>query len=644
MATVRLLLLLLLPCVLAAQPSLPTVVQGQVMGSMGFDTVAMLSFSDSEGVQRTVEAPLDNGMYVFNKGYVQAPAGTMIVISIAGATTSVTANPGGVAIAPTIQLGSGGVPETYEDSGYVPGAQGGDSDASSGNTGDTREGSGEGDAGDTSDSGSFGEQESEASGDTSANGISEETGRGQVVPDIPTTVYGQLLDEEGSPRGGETVSAEWTDRNNFTHNKNVTTFTAEEAEEMGNASLEGFYSFQDIDAEPGTNITVTDENATLNETVQAAPGEQRLAGTVNAVQQQRQSQRSDDEQNVVPQESTARALTENLLDNWVYIVIVLFIVLSVPMVLLIRRELLYRETHPKGSGDLGSRLRHMRNNKLRGWVNRDINQVNANDSIKNVFSSFLAANTSHAFIMDGKCARGLLTDTDILQKVDFLVDPLEKVRVRDVMTAPVQMLAKNASFHDAVHFVLETDNKIVCLGQDRELFGFVTIGTLMDEYDRFFSVNQFDRQNLPHVKNSMREAITVQEDVKLDVLLSIMKRENATTVVVTHKRISEGREVEEIRGIVTERELLEELYNYQGIIKKMDAGRVMRRNVKGIHPGATIFEANSVMIERDLNVLPVLIGSEVVGVLTRKEVIAAMNSFFNYLQKGRTLQEMVNRE
>ena len=76
-------------------------------------------------------------------------------------------------------------------------------------------------------------------------------------------------------------------------------------------------------------------------------------------------------------------------------------------------------------------------------------------------------------------------------------------------------------------------------------------------------------------------------------------------------------------GMIDERSVLEELYNYRDTIGLMDTGRLATRIPARIDAAVTLLEANRILLDSKLRALPVYRGEEIVGVLTEKALLRA---------------------
>lgn len=106
-----------------------------------------------------------------------------------------------------------------------------------------------------------------------------------------------------------------------------------------------------------------------------------------------------------------------------------------------------------------------------------------------------------------------------------------------------------------------------------------------------------------------RTPVTISQDDSLATALARMETEKVHQLPV----LQEGRLI----GILTRRDLLAHL----GYLEQTHIDAVMTRSPVTIRSGTTIVEAGRILIERGFNALPVLDGEQLVGVVTRTDLL-----------------------
>jgi CBS domain-containing protein len=138
-----------------------------------------------------------------------------------------------------------------------------------------------------------------------------------------------------------------------------------------------------------------------------------------------------------------------------------------------------------------------------------------------------------------------------------------------------------------------------------------------------------------HVKDLMETAvITIRDDAGLEDVVRLLHEKNISGVPVVDAS-------NHLVGIVSHRDLLRILYPYYDSyykapelysdfdmreckaaeIRKMSVSRFMSEPTYTTHPDTPILHAGGLMLARGIQRLPVLLGGELVGIVTRKQIL-----------------------
>ncbi len=138
-----------------------------------------------------------------------------------------------------------------------------------------------------------------------------------------------------------------------------------------------------------------------------------------------------------------------------------------------------------------------------------------------------------------------------------------------------------------------------------------------------------------HVKDLMEtDVITIRETALLEDVVRLLHEKNISGVPVVN-------ESNQLVGIVSHRDLLRILFPYYDSyykapelysdfdmreckaaeIRKMRVSRFMSEPTYTTHPDTPILHAGGLMLARSIQRLPVLLGGELVGIVTRKQIL-----------------------
>ena len=88
-------------------------------------------------------------------------------------------------------------------------------------------------------------------------------------------------------------------------------------------------------------------------------------------------------------------------------------------------------------------------------------------------------------------------------------------------------------------------------------------------------------------------------------------------------------------GLVTERDVIGELYNSPSFVRKMKVGQLMGTSMYHVIPGTYITEANKMMLDRKIKTLGVMEAGSLVGIITQKDVVNILYSFMMSVEQNK---------
>ena len=652
--------------VFADQPVLPTFFYGLVINPDGTPAEAVdvsASWTDNDGNQKSITTktlsesdvsdPVYLGHYFFTQGFVQAKEGSTIRISSSGVDKTIKAVPGGdLILVDAIVLGSS------SESGQgaectVINCGSGIGDGSTSSTGQSQgQGSGSADgAASGSDSGS-----GSGSGDGSGSGIGEGAGSGvpnadDLISELPdeftknfrssntsnqysgnsaTTIFGQLLDQYGSPISGKEVVAEWTDETGY-HKEKTTTLTKEEAASMGNTSLEGYYKFDQGQIQPSGNSTITlKTNDGVKRAIPPKPG-----SVLKADLQQSSDVMSDKPSGqfgsifINSTQNMVFTVGKKIKGNYFTSAILLAI-------LIISIGLFYSNKIKKNIFSLMSNYSKAKLSvsaarldtvKASSIMTTKLISIDQDESLQNLLRLFMSENVGSLLVASGKSIVGIVTERDVLRRIDFASDQPAVKSVKRIMTEILKTVNQNCNLSRLIDFSLKNHVRKIPITKDKKIVGLVTQTDIMKTFYEFFNTYKFRSQDIPIVKGMMSDSLALAtNDERLGDVLNFMIKDDLDAIIVIKKDGSDS-----VEGFITERDILGEYYNNSSRFNLINVGQVAHVNIFSVIPGTTIIEANKIMIENNVRRLIVMVGKEPVGIVTQTDLIIAMRNFLKEL-------------
>lgn len=449
--------------------------------------------------------------------------------------------------------------------------------------------------------------------DVSEGGVVRGLISNQPQPLLPTSrlvtrVYGTLVGESGTPLQGVEVNATYTNNQNEVESVSTTT---------GEGVSGGRFT---IDTAARENSTITIESENISVEVESRPGE-----TVEVRQLQANNTIPVQTPPLAPQDGTTFEQEEERINIiqflwWLLVIPVMGIVYGSYFVGK-RAWLRWRVGHARG---LHGRVRKLQDKKVSEMA-VEIFTSNTDTLLSTILSQMIAQNQTYVLVMKGEHALGIITFADIIKKVEFPGD-FSSLTAKDVMHSPVQFISHEMSFHEVVSFSLSSRVRVLPLLKKGKIIGAITRRDLLEEFDRFFSTSEVN--TIPTIRLAVREAVSVRVNDSLTKVIDTMKAHTIETVFVTQKKES-GKE--SIVGIVRDGDMIEEIANYSSLLEKMDVARIMKVRVHSVMPSTTLLEANKIMLDLHLRLLPVARGEELLGAVSEQTLLQSMHGFLESL-------------
>ena len=127
------------------------------------------------------------------------------------------------------------------------------------------------------------------------------------------------------------------------------------------------------------------------------------------------------------------------------------------------------------------------------------------------------------------------------------------------------------------------------------------------------------------------DPISVPSNTTLDKCAKIMKEKDIGSVLI--------KDNEELKGILTEWDIVRRVVAENKDPKKTSAGEIMVQSLVTVHPNKDLFEAVSKMRDNDIRHLPVVDNNEFVGFLTMKDILKIQPELFEILVENFDLRE-----
>lgn len=245
-----------------------------------------------------------------------------------------------------------------------------------------------------------------------------------------------------------------------------------------------------------------------------------------------------------------------------------------------------------------------------------------NTTADNIISIFTANNAGSILVTDGKKIKGIITETDILSKVQE--KKLATLTAGDIMTKTVTSAEESMCLGEAELLMIKHRIRRLPIIENDNLTGIVTMTDILKTYQDFFNKHAFESGHIPLVNAHLsKDYIRAQanDGIKDHLKQFIKWKSNAILAMQKTKLL----------GIITERDILTAYKQNPRSLATATAKSLMKTTLITIPKDTSIIKANSIMIEKDISRLPVMEGDEVAGFITQTEVLEAFCTFFAFI-------------
>jgi len=253
--------------------------------------------------------------------------------------------------------------------------------------------------------------------------------------------------------------------------------------------------------------------------------------------------------------------------------------------------------------------------RIEKLIAKEVPGVRDDDAVERAIHLLTTEQLTCLPVLDGKEVVGLITLRDIIAKANL--PDLKKLKAKEVMSE-VRGVSADSSVLEALETLLSNRLEELPVLSKKRLVGLITQRALLEELDRYFASIEF-KIAIPGINDVMRQHIIIPPDLKMkDVVKELAENQGPVEV----------REVGVIVGLITEREVVQEIYHEQNLFPKLPAEQVMSKNNFILGDRRDIVGANSLMLDHTSYWSRILSKDQPVGAITTRELFEALVSLF----------------
>ena len=241
-------------------------------------------------------------------------------------------------------------------------------------------------------------------------------------------------------------------------------------------------------------------------------------------------------------------------------------------------------------------------------MRKDVVTICSDETVASAAKIMSENNVSCVVVADNGSVAGILTETDFLKKVAVREKDFDRIKVREIMSCPVETISPDLSVFDAIRIMEEKHIKRLPILEKKQLVGIVTQTDLVQVvtfYGRWKDVEEI----------MSRDVAGIQSNASIVEAAEIMTSRKISCIVVL--------EGDEVVGIVTERDLLGRVVALQKSPDQITMGEVMSTPVASVSADYSVFSSSRIMEKMGIRRLVVTEDKRPRGIISQTDILRA---------------------
>lgn len=236
----------------------------------------------------------------------------------------------------------------------------------------------------------------------------------------------------------------------------------------------------------------------------------------------------------------------------------------------------------------------------------------AESTAKHLIDAMMAKDSEQAILLQGRKPAGLVTGHSLVQGVLSAGGKPENSTAGQC-ALPLATVQPSFPLLEAARHILRNNFPALAVIKEGRLAGVVTAKELAQAIRFVGSEIIIESRQMVRVRLLAREPVTVEPETPLTEVARVMASKNTDFVIVT-----EGRQP---RGVITSRELMNELAANPHYIGTLHAVNAMSTSIPSLPDFLDVFEASAYLLEKGMEKACVLRGDAFLGTITLTEVL-----------------------
>ncbi|MBA7641760.1 Anaerobic nitric oxide reductase transcription regulator NorR [subsurface metagenome] len=241
-------------------------------------------------------------------------------------------------------------------------------------------------------------------------------------------------------------------------------------------------------------------------------------------------------------------------------------------------------------------------------MSKDVITICSDETVASAAKIMSENSVSCIVVADNGDVTGILTETDFLKRVAEREKDFDRIKVREIMSAPVESISPNLSVPDAVKIMEDKHIKRLPILEKKRLVGIVTqtdLVRVVTFYGRWKDVEEI----------MSRDVAGIQSKATIVEAAEVMTRRSISCIVVL--------EGDEVVGVVTERDLLERVVALQKDPGQIKMEEVMSSPVTTVSPDYSVFSSSRIMEKMGIRRLVITEDKRPCGIISQTDILRA---------------------
>jgi len=263
--------------------------------------------------------------------------------------------------------------------------------------------------------------------------------------------------------------------------------------------------------------------------------------------------------------------------------------------------------------------------KIADIMSRYVISISADSSAGSAVSIMARNNVSCLIVLDDAAPVGIITESDILDKVAAKNKNFEKTKISRIMSGHLTTVTSDTSVAEAVSIIQSENIKRLPVLDKNRLIGIATLTDLLK------SVTAFGiHKNVSQIMTS--EIATADKDLSVVNIARLMSEKDTCCIIAVDKN--------KPVGTLTKLQLLRKMVELDQDLNQTKLQDIMASPVKSITPDCSVFNAQKMMEKSHNRRLVVIDGKKICGIVTRTDILTVAENELR--EKQSSLQWLQN--